>query len=76
MAKGLRNGSLANVNKRDLLIFNLVMLSEFEDRNENEPRLIDLLYFSEKTDFNEPYFMLYNNDSPQWMTSNLNTKFV
>ena len=76
MMRGLRNGSLAALNKRNMGIFNMLILSDYETRPENEPRLIDLLYFSEKTDYYEPYFMLYNKGGPHWFTHNLNTMYI
>ena len=76
LARGLRNGSSAYVSRRNFLIFNMLMLSEYEKRKETEPPLIDLLHFSEKTDFYEPYFLLCKNDGSNWLTSNLNKMYL
>ena len=67
VSKGLRNGSLVRINKREILIFNVIRLSQYEKINnlDKTSKLADILHLSENTNHFEPYFMLTNQDSPE-----------
>ena len=64
----LPKGTCAYVNEYLAVIFSMVDLSE----EQSDYEFLSLLHLSEKTDFNEPYLLLMNDDSPDWLKSNLN----
>ena len=78
LSKRFRDGSSANINKRELLIFNLIKLSQYEEKNElgYSTKLLDTLHLSEKNNYFEPYFMFYNNKSEIWIKENVNKMLV
>ena len=74
LTNGLRNGTMATINKRNIIIFILMEVRESQKKlaGNNDQSLSDLLHFSKKLDFYEPYFLVTNNKSAPWIKDNLN----
>ena len=71
LARGLRDGSVAYVNNKLTLIFELLKLNEFQIKANEEP-LIDLVHISEDDGGLEPYFVLFNAESDEWISNEIN----
>ena len=70
LANGFKDLSYAYITKRELLIFTLIDIQLYF--NKEPPNILDILHLSERTSFFEPIFLLGNNDSPDWLKVNLN----
>ena len=71
LSKGLRNGSIAFINVRLTLIFSIMSLPQYKS-HPNEENLIEMLHISEDNGGLEPYFVLFNPKSDEWIPKAMN----
>jgi hypothetical protein len=71
---GLRNGSLVYINCRLFLIFDLMEMTQNEDKSQlnDNKRLIDLMHISDENGGLEPYFMFVSQTPGEWALNGLN----
>ena len=74
LAKGFKDLSYAYVTKMELMIFILIEISLYYDKE--PPSIFDILHLTDKASFYEPFFLLGNHDSPDWLKVNLNKMCV
>jgi len=68
---GLRNGSLAYVNTRWTLIFDLLRINMYNKQGENE-NFLDIIHISNDDESTEPYFTTVLESGWKWVLPCLN----
>jgi len=68
---GLRNGSLAYVNTRWTLIFDLLRINMYNKQGENE-NFLDIIHISNDDESSEPYFTIVLESGWKWVLPCLN----
>ena len=74
LAKGFKDLSYGYLANRELMIFILIDIRL--NYIKEPPDIFDILHLSERTSVYTPYFMVLNNDSPDWLKVNLNKMCV
>ena len=68
----LRNGTAAFVNSRLNLITTLSYISQKENIESNQDRLVDIMHISKHSNGFDPYFLTMTTDVEAWVTKALN----